>query len=244
MRNGFSARTLLLSAIASGLASQALAEGLPRPKPVQTEIVNIEAKTVDLDREIVNLEREIAEVQAEDWFPLPVPRPQRQEVAETEAGSGQVAYSFVGPMHGGDAVVTATTTATPGEADDPDGLRQLVAEQAEINGIPAALANAVVTVESRYNPEAEGSAGEIGLMQIKPDTARLLGFRGPDSALYHPVTNVRWGMKYLAEAQRRSGGTVCGTILKYNAGHGAEAMNPVSKAYCKKVKALLQEEDV
>ena len=35
------------------------------------------------------------------------------------------------------------------------------------------------------------------------------------------------------------GGTTCGTILKYNAGHGAKRMNPVSKRYCGKVQALL-----
>ena len=46
-------------------------------------------------------------------------------------------------------------------------------------------------------------------------------------------------MKYLAMAQQLRGGTTCGTILKYNAGHGAKRMNPVSAAYCCKVKAQL-----
>jgi soluble lytic murein transglycosylase-like protein len=48
-------------------------------------------------------------------------------------------------------------------------------------------------------------------------------------------------MMYLAQAQRRGGGTICGTILKYNAGHGATAMNPVSERYCERVKALLRD---
>jgi soluble lytic murein transglycosylase-like protein len=43
-------------------------------------------------------------------------------------------------------------------------------------------------------------------------------------------------MKYLAMAQGLGGGTTCGTILKYNAGHAAKRMNPVSSAYCSKVK--------
>jgi soluble lytic murein transglycosylase-like protein len=43
-------------------------------------------------------------------------------------------------------------------------------------------------------------------------------------------------MKYLAKAHELAGGDTCGTILRYNAGHGARRMNPVSAAYCSKVK--------
>lgn len=46
-------------------------------------------------------------------------------------------------------------------------------------------------------------------------------------------------MKYLAMAQGLGGGTTCGTILKYNAGHGATRMNPISAAYCSKVKVQM-----
>ena len=40
-------------------------------------------------------------------------------------------------------------------------------------------------------------------------------------------------------AHELGGGTTCGTILKYNAGHAAKRMNPVSAAYCSKVKRHL-----
>ncbi len=46
-------------------------------------------------------------------------------------------------------------------------------------------------------------------------------------------------MKYLAMARDLGGGTTCGTILKYNAGHAATRMNPVSSAYCSKVKVQM-----
>ncbi|MEK1887593.1 MAG: transglycosylase SLT domain-containing protein [Phyllobacterium sp.] len=103
-------------------------------------------------------------------------------------------------------------------------------------GVPAALANAVVRVESNYQPNMTGSAGEIGLMQIKYETARGLGYTGTRQALYNPEENIRWGMKYLAGAHKLGNGTTCGTILRYNAGHGATRMNPVSANYCAKVK--------
>lgn len=73
-------------------------------------------------------------------------------------------------------------------------------------------------------------------MQIKPATARMMGFRGTTKALFDPETNIRWGMQYLATAHQLGGGEVCSTILRYNAGHGATRMNPVSKRYCGKVE--------
>jgi soluble lytic murein transglycosylase-like protein len=76
-------------------------------------------------------------------------------------------------------------------------------------------------------------------MQIKPATARGLGFRCSVKALYDPETNIRFGMKYLGEARRLGDGTTCGTILKYNAGHGAKRMNKVSRAYCGKVARII-----
>lgn len=115
----------------------------------------------------------------------------------------------------------------------------IVARYASSNGVPASLAQAVITVESSFVPDKLGRAGEIGLMQIKPATARMMGYSGSASGLYDPETNIKFGMKYLGKAHQLSGGETCGTILRYNAGHGARRMNPISAAYCSKVKALL-----
>jgi soluble lytic murein transglycosylase-like protein len=115
----------------------------------------------------------------------------------------------------------------------------LIQSYAKAYGVPVDLAHAVVRVESNFNPKARGSAGEIGLMQIKPATARMMGYRGGAKGLYDPETNIKFGMKYLAMAHDLSGGTTCGTILKYNAGHGAKRMNPVSKRYCGKVQSII-----
>ncbi|EJZ19524.1 lytic transglycosylase domain-containing protein [Rhizobium sp. Pop5] len=105
--------------------------------------------------------------------------------------------------------------------------------------VPVALAQAVIRVESNFNPKARGSAGEIGLMQIKPATARMMGYFGTRKGLFDPETNIKYGMKYLAAAHQLGGGETCNTILKYNAGHAATRMNPVSKTYCGKVLAML-----
>jgi soluble lytic murein transglycosylase-like protein len=115
----------------------------------------------------------------------------------------------------------------------------IIARYAGAYGVPVSLAQAVIHVESNYRPNLTGSAGEVGLMQIKPSTARMLGYTGSVKGLYDPETNIKYGMKYLAMAQDLGNGTTCGTILKYNAGHAATRMNPVSSAYCQKVKVQL-----
>ena len=112
----------------------------------------------------------------------------------------------------------------------------IIAKHAASHGVPVALARAVVRIESNYRPNARGRAGEIGLMQIKPATARMMGYTGSAKGLYDPETNIRWGMKYLAKAHKLGGGETCATILRYNAGHGAKRMNKTSAAYCSKVK--------
>jgi soluble lytic murein transglycosylase-like protein len=140
-------------------------------------------------------------------------------------------------LPGIDPVRTASI-ATAGD-NESGRYTAIVARYASEYGIPASLAHAVIQVESNYRPGMTGSAGEVGLMQIKPSTARMLGYGGSVKGLYDPKTNIKYGMKYLAMAQDLGDGTTCGTILKYNAGHAARRMNPVSAAYCRKVKVQL-----
>jgi len=117
-----------------------------------------------------------------------------------------------------------------------DRFKPIIERYASENGVAIELAHAVITVESNYKVYSLGKAGEVGLMQIKPTTAAMMGYSGSTSGLFDPETNIKYGMKYLGKAQRLGDGTTCGTILKYNAGHSAKRMNPTSKDYCAKVK--------
>ncbi|MDD9334031.1 MAG: transglycosylase SLT domain-containing protein, partial [Bartonella sp.] len=60
----------------------------------------------------------------------------------------------------------------------------LIQKFANKYNVPVNLAHAVVRVESDYKADIKGAAGEIGLMQIKPSTARGLGFKGSVQDLY------------------------------------------------------------
>jgi soluble lytic murein transglycosylase-like protein len=105
--------------------------------------------------------------------------------------------------------------------------------------LPLALADAVATVESAYEPEARGSAGEVGLMQLLPSTAAMLGFRGSLEQLADPATNIQLGVKYLAGAWQATGGRLCNTLMKYRAGYGEDSMSLRSVIYCRRARDYL-----
>lgn len=127
------------------------------------------------------------------------------------------------------------TLAVPGGSD---GLKALVRRHAEANGVPFAIADAVVRVESRYNPRAS-NRGNYGLMQIRLQTARGVGYGGDASGLLNADTNARYGMKYLAQAYRMASGDTCRTIMKYQSGHMANSMSGANRAYCSKVRTIV-----
>src|SRR6516165_1205514 len=113
---------------------------------------------------------------------------------------------------------------------------ELIKQEAERTGLDPALVDAVIKVESDYRPETIGAAGEIGLMQVLPSTARLLGFNGNDKELADPATNIRLGVEYLATAWSLAHGDLCRSLMKYRAGHGEERMTPLSLEYCRRAR--------
>ena len=120
-----------------------------------------------------------------------------------------------------------------------ENLRAIARREASKNGVPFEIVDAVMNVESAYNPRARGADGEIGLMQVMPPTARLLGFKGPMEELADPETNIGLGARYLAEAWRKGGKDICTTAMKYRAGHGETRFSVLSVDYCMRVRKHL-----
>ena len=105
-----------------------------------------------------------------------------------------------------------------------------VKTHARAAGVPVATAMSIVQQESGFRPNVTGAAGEIGLMQLKCQTARGVGFKGSCSALYNPDTNLRFGMKYLRQALNR------GSVAYYNAGIHAKKLPRAARKYAAQVK--------
>ncbi|WP_237482072.1 lytic transglycosylase domain-containing protein [Lichenibacterium dinghuense] len=117
-------------------------------------------------------------------------------------------------------------------------LAELLAKHAFAEGVPVALAKAVVRIESGGNARASNH-GALGLMQIKWATARAVGFSGPAVGLLVADTNLRYGMKVLAQAYRDAHGDVCGALMRYQSGHLARHPNAANRAYCAHARSLM-----
>lgn len=122
--------------------------------------------------------------------------------------------------------------------------RAIVEREASAVGLPPALVDAVMAVESRYNPAVIGMDGEIGLMQVMPSTARMLGFSGTVEQLAIPEANIHYGAKYLAGAWRLAGGDLCTAAMKYRAGYGETRFSFLSVSYCMRVRNHLAAQGV
>jgi hypothetical protein len=100
----------------------------------------------------------------------------------------------------------------------------IIRELAPSYGVPTWFALRIATVESSYDPYALGLAGEIGVYQLKCETARFMGFTDECFRLTDARTNVRWGLKHLSLAIGASGGDLQLAASKHNGGLGYKSL--------------------
>ena len=80
----------------------------------------------------------------------------------------------------------------------------------------------VVKRESNFNPTAY-NGGHYGLMQIKPATARTMGFRGEPRGLLDAETNLTYAVKYLRGAYLVADGNHDRAVRFYASGYYYDA---------------------
>ncbi|CAN7438485.1 transglycosylase SLT domain-containing protein [Pararhizobium sp. LjRoot238] len=97
-------------------------------------------------------------------------------------------------------------------------LDRLIAYYAKLNNVPEELVHRVVKRESTYNPRAY-HAGNYGLMQIRYNTARGLGYEGPAEGLFDAETNLKYATKYLAGAWMVADNQNDGAVKLYASGY-------------------------
>lgn len=77
---------------------------------------------------------------------------------------------------------------------------KLIAKYSKLYEIPETLLHRIVHRESRYNPKAYNKRGYFGLMQIKYNTAKSMGYDGAPGGLFDAETNIKYAAKYLRGA--------------------------------------------
>ena len=123
-------------------------------------------------------------------------------------------------------VPTADTTPTGSispVAEAPKGsLDERIAHYAALYDVPESLIRRSIKRESNYNPNARNGP-YWGLMQIRYDTARGLGYRGSPHGLLDADTNLKYAARYLANAYIVAGRNEDRAMRLYAGGYYWEA---------------------
>jgi soluble lytic murein transglycosylase len=144
---------------------------------------------------------------------------------------------------------------------------KLIAVAAQRYKIDPALVKAICWRESRFNPDARGAAGELGLMQIRSSAAEewaqaehIVLFR--HDACLNPATNIlagTWYLQHVLRRYRQTDNPALYALADYNAGRGnvlkwlSGAASTNSEAFAQQigfrstqeyVRAILQRRDV
>lgn len=92
------------------------------------------------------------------------------------------------------SITVASSSSTPRSEID-----ELISKYAALYGVPESLVHRVAKRESTYDPRAH-HRGNYGLMQIRYNTARGLGYDGAPNGLFDAETNLKYAVKYLRGA--------------------------------------------
>jgi len=139
-------------------------------------------------------------------------------------------------------------SAAPGAEPTPvrDYASHCAEYYAHIYRVPVELVDAVIEVESNWQPYAVSPKGAVGLMQLMPATAVRLGVRNR----FQIEENVRGGVEYLAWLIRLFGGDLRLAIAAYYAGErpifarGLDYSSPDVYSYVRRVARLYRTKKV
>jgi soluble lytic murein transglycosylase len=106
-------------------------------------------------------------------------------------------------------------------------ISQAILEESKRYGFDPIFLVAVIQTESSFSPVARGTSGEIGLMQLMPDTGNWIAHQAGaksivlwkgSKTLYDPVMNIRLGAAYLSLLREQFGSDGRLYIPAYNMG--------------------------
>jgi len=104
----------------------------------------------------------------------------------------------------------------------PLGYGEHIRTAARAVGLDPYVVAAVIREESSYDPRARSGVGAVGLMQLMPDTARVVAQElgrplGELATLWEPPVNITLGSRYLAQLNARFRDPLL-AVAAYNAG--------------------------
>jgi len=128
-----------------------------------------------------------------------------------------------------------------GSVNLPHAYKDIIRHYASSYRLEEALVKAVIKTESNYNPQAVSKKGARGLMQLIPETARMLRVNDP----FDPMQNIRGGSNYLRLMLDQFNGNLDLALAAYNAGpnavqrHGGIPPYEETRTYVQRVRRYL-----
>jgi Transglycosylase SLT domain len=119
--------------------------------------------------------------------------------------------------------------------------RTQVEQLAYRHGLSPSLVNAIMAVESDFDPTAVSSKGAQGLMQLMPLITQHYRVYDP----FNPQQNIEGGIRYLSDLLRLFDNQLPLAIAAYNGGEGLVRKHggvpPVLESYVNKVLTLFEQ---
>ena len=128
----------------------------------------------------------------------------------------------------------------PPSAGNRNEIERLVHDLSPLYEVDSALALALVSVESAFNPMAVSPKNALGLMQLIPQTAGRFGVK----RVFDPADNIKGGLAYLRWLLAFFQGDVPLVLAAYNAGERAVEKYrgippyPETREYVKRITSL------
>jgi len=123
-----------------------------------------------------------------------------------------------------------------------NGFDDYISHWSSAYNLEEALVQAVIKVESDFDPRSRSHKGAMGMMQLLPETARDMDVSDP----YDPGENIRGGSRYLRTMLNMFDDNLDMALAAYNAGPGAVqrygGIPPYQETtnYIRKVKKYLE----
>ena len=205
----------------TGQAANTIALPLPAPDPSDMPLMQASARPAHLPAQ---------STQAAARVPIPPARP-------PEIGAAAAPLPKAADSSGGDTLQTSPipvlplvpqlpqpapeATLQPGAVAKTD-VNALIVRNAGLYHVPETLLRRVVARESGYNPHLRNGPF-IGLMQMRLETARGMGYRGSADGLLDADVNLTYGVAYLANAYKVAEGNQDHAVRLYSRGYYYEA---------------------
>ena len=184
-------------------STQLIARMAPPPQALETQIAQLQSPVM-----VASANNDPSAYIVPGRVAVPEPRPGAElGYAPNNAGSAADAIAQQLPLEQQGKVEVASLDGasqsqvqTQSETGKPRNLlNDLIFKYSMLYGVPEHFVHRVAKRESTYNPKAY-RAGNYGLMQIRLNTAKGLGYKGDAKGLFDAETNLKYAVKYLRGA--------------------------------------------